>query len=161
MADFKSIIDQHHPIIYKICRVYATKADFEDLYQEVLISLWKSQDNFEGKSKLSTWIYKVALNTAISYHKHSKRKGWTSWLGLSPFLKSEDIAAEDHIDRKNDLDQLYWAIRQLRKEERSIILLYLEEYKQIEIADIVGITENNVAVKINRIKKKLKTLISQ
>lgn len=161
MADFKSVIEQHHPIIYKICRIYAPKADFEDLYQEILISIWKSLNAFKGQAKLSTWVYKVALNTAISYHHSAKRKGWTSWLGLSPFLKSEDIPVEDSIETKNDLDHLYWAIRQLKKEDRSIILLYLESYKQSEIADIIGITENNVAVKINRIKKKLKSIIKQ
>ncbi len=161
MEDFKSIIDTHHPILYKIGRSYASADDFDDLYQEMLINLWKGLQNFSGKSKLSTWIYRVVLNTALTYNRNKKRKK----VAHVPVEQIENIVETDTKQHKqnqeNDIKQLYVAIRKLPKDDRSIMLLYLEEKSYDEIAEIIGIKRNNVAVKINRSKKKLHELLKE
>lgn len=151
------MIVEYHPVIYKICRVYSSDQDFEDLFQEVLISLWKSHDSFEGRSKLSTWIYRVALNTALTYQrKASKLRFKTSSEELP------NLSTSYHYDTKREeqVERLYRAISQLKKDERSIILLYLEEKQYNEIAEITGLTTSNIGVRINRIKKKLFHLLN-
>lgn len=154
--DFESLIADNHPIIYKICRVYSGQEDFEDLYQEVLINLWKSFQSFEGRSRVSTWLYRVALNTALTYARNEKRrKGKVSREQLPPVPDAEGEAAE----REQKIERLYDAISQLRAEDRSLILLYLEEKSYQEIASITGLTTSNVGVKLNRVKKKLFQLL--
>lgn len=158
MQDFQYIISEHHPILFKIGRVYSDPEDFDDLYQEMLIAIWKSLKNFGGKSKLSTWIYRVALNTALSYDKVKKRK----WIPKVDFSNAEERHQESNdtsISEEERTNRLMTAIQQLKKDDRSIILLYLEEKSYDEIAEIVGITKTNVGVKINRIKKKLFELL--
>lgn len=157
-VNFEALIKECHPIIYKICRVYSDKEDFDDLYQEVLISLWKSFKSFEGRSKWSTWLYRVALNTALTYQRKEKRRK-----GDILYEDAPDIAApKDEKDEKEaEVERLYHAIAQLKKDDRSVILLYLDERKYEEIAEITGLTLSNVGVRVNRIKKKLFQLLSQ
>ena len=150
MLDFQQIIQDHHPILYKIERVYSDEEDFDDLYQEMLIAIWKSTKNFKGQSKLSTWLYRVALNTALSYNKIKKRKQKSSVnLDQAP-IQSYDQSNEEVMDQDR-VDALLNAIQQLKEDERLIILLYLEKKDYEEISDIMGITKSNVGVKINRI----------
>ena len=155
--NFEQMIKEYYPIIYKICRVYSDGEDFDDLYQEVLVSLWKSHQSFQGKSKLSTWLYRVTLNTALTYQrKASKKKQQVS------FDQNFDIAATDgeKQEQEAEIERLYKAIAQLKKDDRSIILLYLEEKKYEEIAEITGLTTTNVGVRVNRIKKRLFQLLN-
>ena len=150
--DFEELIREFHPMMYKICRVYASDEDFDDLYQEVLISLWKSYSTFKGDSKLSTWVYRVVLNTALTYHRNEKRaKSKFGWF----VDKIPDAIEEIPVPPKNQVEKLYQAIGQLPKLDRSVVLLYLEEKTYDEISEIMGITPTNVGVKINRIKKRL------
>ena len=150
--NFEGLIEEYHPIIYKICRVYAEDDDFKDLYQEILINLWKSYKSFEGRSKLSTWLYQVALNTALTYQRNAKRYKARIAASRMPALPEE----EPHwSEKEQQIAMLYKAIAMLKKDDRSLILLYLEEKPYEEIAEILGLTISNVGVKINRLKKKL------
>ncbi|MFW6249302.1 MAG: RNA polymerase sigma factor [Bacteroidota bacterium] len=160
MRDFKEVMDVHHPILYKIGRAYAIQEDFEDLYQEMLINLWKSLPNFRGDSKLSTWIYRVILNTALTY-KRDNRRNLSESVNFESFQNTWSTNDEDDGVREQEIQRLYFAIRQLKKEERSLILLYLDEKSYEEMADILGLTISNVGVKINRIKKKLYNLLKR
>ncbi|MGB3180443.1 MAG: RNA polymerase sigma factor [Cyclobacteriaceae bacterium] len=155
MKDFEEIISEHQAILYKIGRVYATAEDFDDLYQEMLIAIWKSLDSFKGQSKVSTWIYRVALNTALSYHKVNNRRQ----TAMDSFSQEQAHIYTDHAEDERT-EKLYRAIRQLAKDERSLILLYLDENSYEEIAQIIGISMSNVGVRINRIKKKLLRLLN-
>ena len=153
--NFETVIQEYHPIIYKICRVYSSEHDFDDLYQEILISIWSGLKRFKEQSKLSTWLYRVALNTALTYQRRAKKQPHTQDLG---YLKEK----MQQIETPNEqINQLYEAIRQLNTQDRALIFLYLEEKKYDEMAEITGMSASNVGVKINRIKKKLFSILNQ
>ena len=159
MENFKEIIKEYHPILYKIGRVYTNDDDFDDLYQEMLIAIWKALKNFRGDSKISTWLYKVALNTALTY----QRKNKFSFLQKSNLDEIENIPfthENSAIDREASIAALYDAIKQLKSDDRSLVLLYLEEKSYEEMAEILGILTSLVGVKINRVKKKLFKLLN-
>lgn len=168
MNNYEAVVEQYCPVIYKICRAYtAEQADFEDLYQEILIQLWKALPGFSGKSKLSTWVYRVALNNALVYRRNLKRREdkqaryaaearWEAGQSSSHF-SDDDVADKD----QKGVELLYTCIRELPKADRALIILYLEEKKYHEIADITGLTSSNVGVKINRIKKKLYKMLKE
>ncbi|MDL2265848.1 sigma-70 family RNA polymerase sigma factor [Parabacteroides sp. OttesenSCG-928-G07] len=142
------MIRDHNGIIYKVASIYADKENvLDDLYQEVVLNLWKAFPDFREESAYSTWIYRIALNTCISFFRKSSRK--PMYVELSPDLR---ISSEDNSLYVNEL---YALINQLNKLERAIIFLYLEDRPYKEIADIMGITPTNVSTKINRIKEKL------
>jgi RNA polymerase sigma-70 factor (ECF subfamily) len=155
---FEELIQEYHPIIYKICRVYSSNEDFDDLYQEILINLWRSYQSFEGRSKVSTWLYRVALNTSLTYQRNTKKNKSHTTLQALPELAAEESGV---TDKNEQIEQLYLAISQLDKNDRSIMLLYLDEKSYDEIADITGLSQSNVGVKINRIKKKLFQILNQ
>lgn len=145
------MVKAHNGIIYKVSSFYADKENvLDDLYQEVVLNLWKSFPNFRGESSYSTWIYRIALNTCISFFRKSSRK--PMYVELSPDLK---VSVEDNGFYKKELYEL---IDKLDKLERALILLYLEDRPQKEIAEIMGITPTNVSTKISRIKEKLKRM---
>ena len=130
--------------------------DKKDLFQEVILQLWKSFDSFRGESKVTTWIYRVALNTAISaFRKESKKPGQTDILELKI-----QIPEDTEFQEKNEQFQLlYKAIKQLSEIERAIIMLYLDDHPYEEIAQMIGITANNARVRMNRIREKLRSMI--
>lgn len=149
--EFLHMIRQHNGIIYKVALLYADSDNvLDDLYQEVVLNLWKSFANFRHESSYSTWIYRIALNTCISFFRKSSRK--PMYVELSPDLK---IASEE---KNPHISELYELINQLNRLERATIFLYLEDRPYKEIAEIMGITPSNVSTKINRIKNKLKQM---
>ena len=150
---FISVVKEHEGLIYKIASLYAnTPHDKEDLTQEIVYQLWKSFDSFNELSKLSTWMYRVAMNTAIYSLKSSKRQVETV-----PFdADSEHYADTDDTSDEARIKLLYASIQNLDLLEKGIILLYLEGKSHQEIADIVGISVSNVGTRIGRIKEKLK-----
>lgn len=160
--DFQHIIDKHNAILYKIGRSYTKEAaDFQDLYQEMLIQLWQAFPRFKGNSKVSTWMYKVALNTALTYSKKKNKR-----LDKSPLENAMYKIADNTGDRIAEIAQqserielLYACINELKKEERAIILLHLEGNTYEEMAEITGLTNSNLGVKLMRIKKKLHKLL--
>ncbi len=151
---FTAEILAHRGIIHKICRVYRKDADDRnDLYQEIVLNAWQSFPRFEGRSKFSTWLYRVAINTALYQTRKDKFFGKLSDLD-SAENQPEELSNED------DLRLLYQAIDQLDPVDKSIVLLYLDELPYKEISEITGLTETNVGVKLNRIKLKMKNLLS-
>ena len=150
---FVSMIQANERIIYKVCYMYTTQRNtLNDLYQEVVLNLWKAFPNFRSECKISTWIYRIALNTCISFIRKDKNVPEIISLTLD----------YDRIDDKDDteimLKQLYKLINQLGPLEKSIILLYLENKSYEEISEITGLTVTNVATRLNRIKEKLRKM---
>ena len=153
---FTEIIKENQGIIYKICNLYSNSNDSrKEMYQEIVFQLWRSFSSFSGVAKLSTWIYRVALNTAISSIRRKKRDPISEALLFEDHLQSW----ESPIESNENLNKLYRAISTLDDIDKGIILLYLEDRSYSEIADIIGITEKNVSVKLVRIKKRIKTLV--
>lgn len=156
---FISVIRDNQNLIYKICYSYCKDADNrKDLQQEILIQLWNSFPKFDGRVKLSTWIYRIALNTAITFYrndsKHSDKKISidASIISLSDF---EYVPEQDE-----NIAMLYQFIEKLNEMDKALILLYLDNNKQKDIAEVLGISETNVATKMSRIKKFLKEQFS-
>jgi len=144
-------------IIIKICRAYTdNEEDFQDYYQEVCLQLWRSRDNFKGNSKWSTWVYRISLNVSLSLLRKDK-KVHKKKVEL-PEVEASSKQDSDPFNNES-LQLLYQAIKQLPETDRAIILLYLDEKPYQEIAEIIGLSANNIGVKITRIKKKLKTLL--
>ncbi len=155
---FVTLLDKNQNIIHKVCSVYTNNTDaHKDLFQEITIQLWKAYPKFRGDSKFSTWMYRVALNTAITIYRKSKRQIKTS--DISDFhYRLESSEYDATLDEQMQL--LYKAIHQLNDIEKALILLYLEDKPYKEIAETIGITEVNARVKVNRIKSKLKTILN-
>ena len=150
---FNKRVTESQGIIHKVCRMYCDDDEHrKDLFQEVLIQLWKSYPSFRGDSKFSSWMYRVALNVAIQdFRKVKKRK--LLFFQTNEFKESLDANSSSFEDEK--LKKMYDAISGLNKIEKAIVMLYLEGESNEEIAKIVGITQNYVRVKMNRIKIKL------
>ncbi len=153
--EFVELVTRYKDVIFKVCYIYAEKDDIEDYYQEVLIQIWRSIPKFRGESSVLTWIYKISLNTCISY----TRKKPKNIVNQEPIL--EVHLYENDTEKRLQIDELYFLINRLNKLEKAVILLWLEGRDYEEIASIVGISKANVAVKINRIKEKLKKLSNQ
>jgi RNA polymerase sigma-70 factor, ECF subfamily len=154
--EFVNHINQHELLLYKICRLYAyNDADRKDLFQEMVIQLWKSYPRFKGDSKLSTWLYRVAINTAISGLR-KKKNVITSY---EPASIPEPVGehAPEYSDEER-LQQLYDAIEQLNAVEKAIVMLYMEDRTYEEMEEILGLSQGNLRVKMNRIKEKLRQL---
>lgn len=153
-TEFLQLLSANQGIIGKVCNIYCNqREDYEDLFQEITYQAWKGFSSFRGESKFSTWLYRIALNTAISSFRKKRPK-----IDLVSILPDTLI---DYANETNDKKQhLLWAIKQLNEGERAIITLYLEEISYQEIAEVIGITENNVGVKINRIKNKLHQILN-
>ena len=150
---FIELIQQNEPLIYKVCSMYISdEFPIEDLYQEVVYNLWKSFPKFRNECSISTWMYRVALNTCITgIRKTLKRPKHISIFDLNEHLPTPESMEEN-------IKEMYQLIYRLQTMERAIILLYLEEKTYQEIADITGLTLNNIAIKIKRIKEKLKQM---
>ena len=145
------MLKKHGGILHKICFLYSNnKHEYDDLYQEIVYQLWKSLPGFKGNCKISTWIYKVALFTALAQ------------LRVKPKEKLFDGQVQSNSgddDNHDDWEEIELAIKKLNKTDRGLVLLYLENKPYKEMAEIIGISESNVGVRINRIKSKLKKLI--
>ena len=146
-------------IIIKICRAYSnSQEDFEDYFQEVCLQIWRSRNNFKGNSKKTTWIYRLSLNVCLTLlKKEVKYKG--------VHINSDNLPEQLIQDRQKfldkDLTKLYDGIKQLPEIDRAIIMLYLEELSYKEIAKIIGSNTNNIGVKVNRIKNRLKRILTE
>ena len=153
-AIFLDNLQQHKGIIYKIAFSYCQHAeDRKDLVQEIIIRLWRSAGNYSNQYQYSTWVYRISLNTAISfYRKENKRKKVTGELPDDIILMDDSSARTETEARLRLLQQFISLLREL---DKAIMLLYLEEKTYREIADIMGITETNVATRISRIKKQM------
>lgn len=158
-TEFTQLIENNQGIVHKVCRIYTdTPEEHEDLFQEIVLQLWKSFDSFEGKSKFSTWMYRVGLNTAITLIRKKKRNLPTSSIDSQTYF---DLKANEVDEAQEEqLRVLYAAIKKLNDVERALVLLYLEDMSYKEISSTMGITEVNARVKMSRIRVKLKELMS-
>lgn len=147
------MIAQNERLIYKVCSVYAAEPeDRRDLFQEIVLQAWKGYARFKEDAKVSTWLYRVALNTAISY----KRKQHTTIATQSQEELLYQIADSNIDNRNEEYRMLQLLISELPMLEKALMLLYLEDKSYQEMAEILGLTPGNVGVKINRIKDKLR-----
>ena len=155
---FLRLLEEHKGIVIKICNAYCqARDDKEDLSQEIVYNLWKGFTAYTPDYKFSTWLYRVALNVAISYYRREKRS-----LRFTPYDENLIVFNEDGYDKALDgnLLLLQQFIFELKEIDKSIMLLYLDDKPYREIAEITGISETNVATKINRIKTNLKAKFS-
>ncbi len=154
-ATFLELVKQNQPILHKVCFVYAcNRQEREDLMQDIILQLWKSFPGFSGRSAFSTWMYRVALNTAITQIK--KRKPTIAIQSVS----ESQVDKESLMDMSEEIQILYRAIARLKKLEKALVLLWLEEKSYHEIAETTGITVKNVSVQLVRIRKKLAHIIA-
>jgi RNA polymerase sigma-70 factor (ECF subfamily) len=155
-TEFLDKLDKHQGILQKICFVFSSNSlEKGDLCQEIILQLWKSYPSFEHKSSFSTWMYRVALNTAISLTKKPQ------FFANTEEIPDRSFDMEYSMDKSERIMILYRAISRLNKVEKAIILLWLEDKPYEEIADSIGIAIKNISVRLVRIKAKLKELIKK
>ncbi len=152
---FIQILNENKWVLYKVINTYCKDSDDrKDLEQEILIQLWKSFESYNSQYKISTWIYKIAMNVSISFYRNNiNRKSRTSPISESIFQVADQIEISVSADEERKF--LYDFINQLDEFNKEILVLYLDNHSYKEISEIVGITESNVGTKINRIKNKL------
>ena len=150
---FLSLVDRYKQVIYKVCFMYATDDEtISDLYQEVVLNLWTAFPRFRSESKLSTWVYRISVNTCISNLRHNITRPETVSLTMS----MGDLFPDE--SERAQLQKLYQLISQLGELERALILLWLDDKSYEEIAKILGISVTNVGARINRVKTKLREM---
>ncbi|NPA07464.1 MAG: RNA polymerase sigma factor [Chlorobi bacterium] len=156
--DFLREIEKHKGIIFKISKMYMDeKEDRDDLFQEITYQVWKAYPKFKGESEFSTWLYRIALNTAIIFLKNEKRR---SFIGNEDFSEYKIIQEEFDHEKEEKLNAMYKAIHQLNPIDKAFIFYYLEDFSGKQIAEQMGISEGNVRVKMSRAKNKLKDILN-
>lgn len=155
---FVTELESNQNIVHKVCTLYTSNRDaHNDLFQEITIQLWKAYPKFRGESKFSTWMYRVALNTAITLYRKSKRRVQTQDFESVIFKIKAD---EYDPTEEEQLRLMYKAIKQLGDIDKALVFLYLENKSYSEISETLGISEVNARVKMNRIKTKLRTILN-
>lgn len=157
-AAFLSLINQRKAIIHKVSKMYMNDAEEQrDLFQEIVMQLWKAYPSFKGNSKFSTWMYRVALNTALVYFKKDSRK-----VDKTPLSDNIDVIDSNESELKEEkLAYLYKAVQELNAVEKALIFLFLENQSHKEIAENLGLSEVNARVKLSRTKEKLQFIIKK
>ena len=156
--EFAKLIKDNQGLIIKVSRLYTnTLEDEQDLFQEIVLQLWRSYDSFKGQSKISTWMYRVALNTAITIFRKKTKSPQTD--ELMDYHHSDFV--EDDGEKQQQISVLYKVIKMLPNVERAIVTMYLDDLPYRDIAENLGITEVNARVKMNRLKKTLKELMQK
>ena len=156
--EFERHIKANEPLLHKVCRMYAdTHADRQDLFQEIVIQLWRAFPGYKGVSRFSTWLYRVAINTAISAAR--KQKDFITTYEPSAL---QALTPHDEIVEENDqVKEMYDAISQLNPIEKAIVMLYLEDRSYDEMEEVLGINQGNLRVKMTRIREKLRQITKQ
>lgn len=156
-AAFLSLLDKHQAILHKVCRLYRdTAQDREDLFQEIVYHLWKAYPSYRGDAKVSSWMYRIALNTALATFRKREPK-----IQYQVFESTEILPEEDE-GKQEKTNEMWQAIKQLPAIDKAIVTLYLDELSYRQIGAIIGLSESNVGARLTRIKiklrKKLKTI---
>lgn len=153
-------IEEYQPLIRKVCFMYGQNgAEADDMFQEICIQAWKAHPQFKGDSKFSTWLYRVAINTAISWIRKEKKHKLNDTEDEKMFGVHDDTPFYVKEEKREQVSSLHNAIKKLNDVDRTLVLLYLEDVAYAEIAEILGLTVNNIKVKMNRVKKRLKKLM--
>jgi RNA polymerase sigma factor (sigma-70 family) len=151
---FLAMLEQHKKIVFKVCNAYCKEAESrKDLAQEIFIQLWKSHGSYNGQYKLSTWIYRIALNVAISFYRRGKKHVHSALTESAIDIADE---SEHPQETENNISLLHQFIDELDELHKALMILYLDNNSYKDIAEVLGISETNVATKISRIKQKLK-----
>lgn len=155
---FVTELQDNQNIVHKVCTLYTNDRDsHNDLFQEITIQLWKAYPKFRGEAKFSTWMYRVALNTAITlYRKHKRRIDTADYESIIFKIKADEYDETEELQLK----LMYKAVKQLGDVDKALVFLYLEDKNYAEISETLGITEVNARVKMNRIKTKLRTILN-
>ncbi len=160
-STFLNWLDDHAASVMKVARAYTlTSEECQDLSQEILLQAWRSLPKFEERSSAATWFYRVALHTAMNWHRKDKPRRSRQ----KPLLEVQDVATDgvdsaQQIQQRDTVEQLYKAIYQLPKTDAALVLLYLDDMSYREMAEVLGISESNVGVKLSRAKKSLGILM--
>jgi RNA polymerase sigma-70 factor (ECF subfamily) len=155
--EFQTVLDQHKKILYKVCNSYCrNRDDREDLAQEIVVQLWRSFGSFDERARFSTWMYRIALNVAISFYRRESTR--------SRYVLSDDGQLLNAIDEthqvSDQMQALYQFIAAQDPLDKALVLLYLDGNSYLEIADVLGISETNVATKISRVKQRMRQELS-
>jgi RNA polymerase sigma-70 factor (ECF subfamily) len=159
---FMTWLDEHGSSVMKVARAYTLTSDeCQDLAQEILLQAWRSLPTFEGKASAVTWFYRVALNTAMNWHRKDRRRR----IRQQPLLEVQALTTDgancaERVQHRETVEQLYKAIQQLPQSDAALVLLYLDQLSYREMADVLGISESNVGVKLNRAKKALSEMMN-
>jgi RNA polymerase sigma-70 factor (ECF subfamily) len=160
---FKMWLDGHYSTVKKVARAYTlTAEDHQDLAQEILLQVWRSLPQFQGRADAATWSYRVALNTALGWHRREHRRRTRR----QPISEVEDLTVDgadtaQHAADREVVERLYAAIRCLPKTDAALVLLYLDDLSYLQMSEILGISESNVGVKLNRARKALAELMKE
>jgi RNA polymerase sigma-70 factor, ECF subfamily len=159
---FMAWLGEHGAAVMKVARAYTLTSDeCQDLAQEILLQAWLSLPKFEGKASAATWFYRVALHTAMNWQRKDKpRRARQQPLVEVQALATKGANGAEQAQQRETVEQLYNAIHQLPKTDAALVLLYLDELSYREMADVLGISESNVGVKLNRAKKALSALMN-
>src|SRR5438045_4250488 len=155
-------LEEHGSAVMKVARAYTlTSEECQDLAQEILLHAWRSLPKFEGRASPATWFYRVALHTAMNWHRKDRPRRARQ----QPLLEVQTVVTEggdsaEHAQQRETVEQLYQAINQLPKADAALVLLYLDELSYQHMAEVLGISERNVGVKLNRAKKALSALMN-
>ena len=154
--DFVPLVRANEARLRKICRVYAGGAEAQrDLYQDILVALWRSFPSFDGSAQASTWLYRVALNTALSHKRKQDVRDDATLDASNPMWNDGGPRPDADVQRQEAIDRLYAAIDRLGNVDKALVMMYLDERPYREMADVLGISESYVGVKLHRIKKQL------
>ena len=156
-SEFEQTIRDNAGVLHKLCRVYTYNADeYEELFQEMLVQIWRSTEKFRGEAKLSTWIYQICINTALGFRSKLVRNKKR----FEPLDGKVFVQPAPDTEKDEQLQKLYNAIRELKPIDRAIVSLYLDEKSYEETAQILGISKTNVATRLMRLKKQLMEKLS-
>ncbi|HUQ69043.1 MAG TPA: RNA polymerase sigma factor [Planctomycetaceae bacterium] len=159
---FRQWLSEHTGLLLKVVRSFAEgPADQDDLFQEILLQVWLSLPGFRNESKPTTWLYRVALNTALAWKRTEKKRRPRQGSPSISDVAATSVASAEAERNDRIVDQLYAAIRALQPAKRALVVLYLDGFTYREIADVVGISESNVGVSLNRIKKELAATVKE
>jgi RNA polymerase sigma factor (sigma-70 family) len=161
---FTEIVESHRDRIYRICCCYVGDGEArKDVFQQVLINIWCSLESFESRAGIGTWIYRIATNTCLGYLRSEKRRKrvFEAQAPVDPESIGDPGGGDEDADREEEVQRLYQCVMQLKPVNRALISLYLEDVPTSEMAEILGISEGNVRIKLHRVKQSLKALMER
>ncbi|MCA9129024.1 MAG: RNA polymerase sigma factor [Planctomycetales bacterium] len=160
-AIFTQWLEEHSSSVLKVARAYTlTHDECQDLAQEILLQAWRSLPKFEGKSSSATWFYRVALHTAMNWRRNNQPRRTREKPLLEIHIPAvENVDSSHQVEQREMVERLYQAIHTLPKTEVALVLLYLDDLSYSEISSVLGISESNVGVKLNRVRKTLASLL--
>lgn len=159
---FLKLVRDNEARLRKICRVYAADADGEkDLYQDILVQLWRALPSFDGSSTPDTWLYRVALNTALAQKRQRAARESATLDAADPIWRNRIPMPDESLESRQKLERLYAAIARLNDVDKAVVMMHLDEKSHREIAEVLGITESYVGVKLHRIRKEMAAWLAE